>query len=69
MKYEVSVTKTYIQKHIVKADDISHALEIASEISDGMEINYKTFFESSREASPTGEAKEVTYEPQQNYLK
>jgi hypothetical protein len=69
MKYEVSVTKTYVQKHIVKADDISHALEIASEISDGMETNHKTFSESSREAAPVGEAEKVTYEPEQNYLK
>ncbi|MFU8924929.1 hypothetical protein [Acinetobacter puyangensis] len=69
MKYKVEVTKTYVQQHIVEADDISHALEIASEISSEMEANRETYFDSSWEAAPVSKDEKTTYTPQQQYLK
>lgn len=69
MKYKVEVSKVYVQEHVVEAENIAHALEIAAEISGEMEANHQTFFESNWEAAPVSEDKEVTYTPQQDYLK
>lgn len=43
MKFKVEVSNIYVKEHIVEADDLAHALEIASEISDTMEANQQTF--------------------------
>ncbi|MDC5408331.1 hypothetical protein OSH17_06700 [Acinetobacter baumannii] len=69
MKFKVEVSNIYVKEHIVEADDLAHALEIASEISDSMEANQETFFESEWEAKPVSNDEKVTYEPQQEYLK
>jgi len=69
MKFKVEVTKTYVQTHIVEAEDIDHAKEIGSEISDFMESNQKTFFEGARNVTEVNSLSEVTYEPVQDYLK
>jgi len=69
MKFKVEVTKTYVQTHIVEADDADHAKEIGSEISDFMEVNHQTFFESSRTATQVDDSRKATYKPEQNYLK
>ncbi|MEN3968259.1 hypothetical protein [Acinetobacter sp. BWR-L5] len=69
MKFKVEVTKVYVQTHIVEADDADHAKEIGSEISDFMEANHTTFFEGTRTASQVDDANEVTYKPEQDYLK
>lgn len=64
MKFKVEVSNIYVKEHIVEADDLAHALEIASEISDSMEANQETFFESEWEAKPVSNDEKVTYEPQ-----
>lgn len=69
MKFKVEVSKIYSQTHIVHADDADHAREIAKEISDEMETNHKTFFESEWDVTQVDDASEVTYEPEQDYLK
>jgi len=69
MKFKVEVTKTYIQTQIVEADDADHAKQIGSEISDLMEANHTTFFEGTRTATQVDDVSEVTYEPEQDYLK
>lgn len=69
MKFKVEVTKTYVQRHIIEADDADHAKEIGSEISDFMETNNITFFESNRHVAQVDDASPVTYEPEQQYLK
>jgi len=69
MKFKVEVTKTYVQSHIVEADDADHAREIGSEISDFMEANQKNFFEGSRHVTQVDDASTTTYEPEQDYLK
>lgn len=69
MKYKVEVSKVYVQEHVVEAESIAHAMEIASEISEEMEATQKTFFESEWKATPIVGDEKVTYEPQQEYLK
>ncbi|WP_151792488.1 hypothetical protein [Acinetobacter seifertii] len=69
MKFKVEVSKIYVKEHIVEADDLAHAFEIASEISDTMEANQQTFFESTWEAKPVSNEEKATYEPEQEYLK
>lgn len=69
MKFKVSVVKTYAQEHIIEADDINHANEIGSEISDVMETDFTTFIESNWDATPVLDDEKVTYEPVQEYLK
>lgn len=69
MKFKIEVVKTYIQNHIVEADDINHANEIGSEISSEMETNRHTFFESNWNATRVDDSSEVTYTPEQDYLK
>ncbi|MEQ1088434.1 hypothetical protein [Acinetobacter seifertii] len=69
MKFKVEVSNIYVKEHIVEADDLAHALEIASEISDTMEANQQTFFESTWEAKPVSNDEKATYEPEQEYLK
>ncbi|WP_307878529.1 hypothetical protein [Acinetobacter seifertii] len=46
MKFKVEVSNIYVKEHIVEADDLAHALEIASEISDTMEANQQTFLKA-----------------------
>lgn len=69
MKFKVEVSRIYVQTHIVEADDEDHANEIGSEIDDVMDVNHKTFFESEWVVTQVDEALEVTYEPEQDYLK
>jgi hypothetical protein len=69
MKFKVEVTKTFVQTHIVEAEDTDHAKEIGSEISDFMEANPTTFFEGTRTATQVDDTSEVTYKPEQDHLK
>lgn len=69
MKFKVEVSRIYVQTHIVEADDEDHANEIASEIDDLMDVDHKTFFESEWSATQVNDASEVTYKPEQDYLK
>ncbi|WP_121773834.1 hypothetical protein [Acinetobacter bereziniae] len=69
MKFKVEVSKIYVQAHIVEADDADHAKEIGAEISDVMSTDYKTFFESTRNVTQVDDSNQVTYEPEQDYLK
>lgn len=69
MKFKVEVSRTYVQTHIVEADDVDHAREIATEISDEMVADSRTFYEGSRNVVQADDASEVTYEPEQDYLK
>lgn len=66
--FKVEVTRVYCVEHIVEADDLDHAKEIGSEISDTMEMDNNTFIESEWKAKKT-ESGEVTYTPEQEYLK
>lgn len=68
-KFKVEVTRVYCVEHIVEAEDLDHAKEIGSEISDEMDVNHKTFVESEWNAKNTDEDSVVTYEPIQDYLK
>lgn len=69
MKFKVEVSKIYVQTHIVEADDTDHAKEIGSEISDVMNMDHKNFFESTRNVTQVDDSSQVTYEPEQDYLK
>ncbi|MRA45300.1 hypothetical protein [Acinetobacter pittii] len=69
MKFKVEVSKIYIKEHIIEADDLAHAFEIADEISNTMEASQENYFESGWEAKPVSNDEKVTYEPQQKYLK
>lgn len=69
MKFKVEVSNIYVQTHIVEADDADHAQQIGSEISDFMETDEKTFFESEWDVAPVDASSEVTYEPVQDHLK
>ncbi|WP_048764807.1 hypothetical protein [Acinetobacter sp. 243_ASPC] len=69
MKFKVEISKVYVQTHIVEADDVDHAREIATEISDGMVADHRTFYEGNRNVTQVDNASEVTYEPEQDYLK
>ena len=69
MKFKVEVTKVYVRTHIVEADDTDHAKEIGSEISDFMEANRTTFFESSCVTTQVDDSRKATYKPEQNYLR
>ena len=68
-KFKVEVSRVYCVQHIVEADDLDHAREIGSEIKDEMEVNHKTFTESSWSANHVSDDSVVDYEPIQGYLK
>lgn len=68
-KFKVEVTKIYCVEHIVEADDIDHANEIGSEISDEMKTNLETFIESDWKAKQVEDDAKITYAPVQEYLK
>lgn len=68
-KFKVEVTRVYCVEHVVEADDLDHAKEIASEISDEMDVNHKTFIESEWKVANASDLDVVTYEPIQEYLK
>lgn len=69
MKFKVEVSKVYLQTHIVEADDEDHANEIAKEIDDVMRTNWETYWESEWKVKPVSDDTEITYEPEQDYLK
>lgn len=66
--FKVEVSRVYFVEHTVEADDLDHAQEIGSEISDTMEVNHETFIESEWKAEQV-ESGVVTYIPEQEYLK
>lgn len=68
-KYLIELTKSFAANYVVEAEDKDHALEIASEAVDEMELNYNTFWDSNWEAHPVDNDEVVTYTPIQEYLK
>ena len=68
-KFKVEVTRVYCVEHVVEADDLGHAKEIGSEISDEMDVNHSTFIESEWKAKQVDDSEGTTYEPIQDYLK
>lgn len=68
-KFKVEVTRVYCVEHIVEAEDLDHAKEIGSEISDEMDVNHNTFIESEWKAKQVDDSEDATYEPIQDYLK
>lgn len=68
-KFKVQVSKSFYVEHIVEADDKDHALEIASEIEDFMQCDWRSHFESEWDAVEVGDDESVDYEPVQDYLK
>lgn len=62
-KFKVEVNRVYSITHIVEADDLDHAREIGSEITDEMEIGYSTFIESDWSAFQVDDNEKATYEP------
>lgn len=68
-KFKVTVSKVFCVEHVVEADDKDHAQEIGSEIEEFMDCNWKTHIESEWKAIEVDDDEEVTYEPEQEYLK
>jgi hypothetical protein len=68
-KFKVEVNRVYSVTHVVEADDLDHAREIGSEITDEMEVNNSTFMESDWNARQVDDNEKATYEPIQEYLK
>lgn len=71
-KFKLTVDRVYVKEVYVYADDKDHALEIASEVSDGMEHDWKTFHESNWYANEVTDFDEEdldVYKPIQDYLK
>ena len=70
-KFKINVEKIYYKEVVVYADDKDHALEIASELDDFMEVNDTTYAESNYDAKEIDnfEEDDELYEPFQEYLK
>lgn len=69
MKYEIEVSRLYVNTIIVDADDEDHAKSIASEYSNEMPLNFNTFWESNWKVKQADQEQEITYTPTQKYLK
>ncbi len=71
LKFKINVEKIYYKEVVVYADDKDHALEIASELDDFMEVNDTTYAESNYDAVEIDNFEEgdELYEPVQDYLK
>lgn len=60
-KFKINVSRTYSATHIINADDLHHAHEIGSEITDEMDVNLKTYAGSDWSAVQVDDDETITY--------
>ena len=60
-KFKINVSRTYSVTHIIDADNLHHAHEIGSEITDEMDVNLNIYTGSDWIAVQVDDGETITY--------